>query len=140
MELGKASFPDTYLIRICFSYRRLLELHARFSSFWLEQEAGTMPYFEGSRRTKCDTDCIPDLGDIQRNAGIVNCIMTDMFLWRRSTSDSPLNSRGCVFQERLLAPRILHFGGRQLFWECGILGAYVSFPKGLSMTSYRSMT
>ena len=81
-----------------------------------------------------------DLADIQRNSGVVICIMTDIFLWRRSISDSPLNSRGWVFQERLLAPRILHFGRRQLFWECGMLGACESFPKGLSMTSYRSMT
>ena len=30
---------------------------------------------------------------------------------------SPLNGRGWVLQERLLAPRTLHFGREQLFWE-----------------------
>ena len=31
---------------------------------------------------------------------------------------SPLSGRGWVLQERLLAPRTLHFGREQLFWEC----------------------
>ncbi|KAI1086610.1 HET-domain-containing protein [Rostrohypoxylon terebratum] len=30
----------------------------------------------------------------------------------------PLVTRGWCMQERLLAPRILHFGREQLFWEC----------------------
>lgn len=32
--------------------------------------------------------------------------------------DHPLFRRGWVFQERLLSPRILHFGGDELFYEC----------------------
>lgn len=31
---------------------------------------------------------------------------------------APLNNRGWVLQERLLAPRVLHFGLKQLVWEC----------------------
>ena len=30
----------------------------------------------------------------------------------------PLFKRAWVFQERLLAPRVLHFGRQELFWEC----------------------
>lgn len=45
---------------------------------------------------------------------------------------SPLNSRAWVVQERLLSPRILHFGPRQLFWECHELLACESSPDGLS--------
>ncbi|KAK3347293.1 heterokaryon incompatibility protein-domain-containing protein [Lasiosphaeria hispida] len=30
----------------------------------------------------------------------------------------PLLQRGWVFQERFLAPRMLHFGSEQMFWEC----------------------
>jgi hypothetical protein len=33
-------------------------------------------------------------------------------------SSFPLLSRGWVFQERLLSPRMLHFGPTELFWEC----------------------
>lgn len=32
--------------------------------------------------------------------------------------DLPLLSRGWVYQERLLSPRILHFGAIDLIWEC----------------------
>ncbi|KAK3401095.1 heterokaryon incompatibility protein-domain-containing protein [Sordaria brevicollis] len=30
----------------------------------------------------------------------------------------PLLDRGWVFQERMLPPRLLHFGGEQVYWEC----------------------
>lgn len=32
--------------------------------------------------------------------------------------DAPLDKRGWVLQERLLAPRIVHYGRQQLYWEC----------------------
>lgn len=35
-----------------------------------------------------------------------------------STADLPLLTRGWVHQERLLSPRILHFGHNELIWEC----------------------
>lgn len=33
--------------------------------------------------------------------------------------EAPLNRRGWVVQERLLAPRVLHFSPQQVSWECG---------------------
>lgn len=33
-------------------------------------------------------------------------------------ADFPLFSRAWVFQERMLAPRVLHFGKQELWWEC----------------------
>ncbi|KAI1141501.1 HET-domain-containing protein [Hypoxylon sp. FL0543] len=38
-----------------------------------------------------------------------------------SARNNPLLSRGWVFQERVLAPRILHFCKQELVWECGEL-------------------
>jgi hypothetical protein len=35
-----------------------------------------------------------------------------------SRADWPLLKRGWVFQERVLAPRVIHFAKEQLFWEC----------------------
>jgi hypothetical protein len=32
--------------------------------------------------------------------------------------DAPLNCRAWVVQERVLSPRIIHFGKSQIFWEC----------------------
>jgi hypothetical protein len=34
--------------------------------------------------------------------------------------DEPLNSRAWTLQERLLAPRTLHYGSHQVFWECAL--------------------
>ncbi|EKG20123.1 Heterokaryon incompatibility [Macrophomina phaseolina MS6] len=39
-------------------------------------------------------------------------------LWDREVEAGPLNARGWVLQERALAPRILHFGRSQLYWQC----------------------
>lgn len=52
-------------------------------------------------------------------------------LWFDEISNAPLSKRGWVFQERFLARRVLHFGGRQLGWECRELDALETFPSGL---------
>jgi hypothetical protein len=39
-------------------------------------------------------------------------------LWDQYVTQAAINQRGGVFQERALSPRVLHFGRRQLFWEC----------------------
>lgn len=36
-----------------------------------------------------------------------------------SKQENPLLSRGWVFQERILSPRVLHFCRQELVWECG---------------------
>lgn len=38
--------------------------------------------------------------------------------WVKATMETPLERRGWVFQERFLAPRVLHFTQKQIFWEC----------------------
>jgi hypothetical protein len=37
--------------------------------------------------------------------------------WRDMVENAPLNQRGWVLQERILAPRVVHFNQR-IFWEC----------------------
>jgi hypothetical protein len=61
--------------------------------------------------------------------GYYDCI--DRELWVREVSQSPLGRRAWVVQERLLAPRVVHFGADQLFWECNTLKACELYPKGL---------
>lgn len=41
----------------------------------------------------------------------------------QSKSSLPTLSRGWIFQERLLATRVLHFGPQELLWECSELSA-----------------
>lgn len=38
--------------------------------------------------------------------------------YRRFFGDDPLATSASVLQERLLAPRVLHFGSKMVFWEC----------------------
>ena len=51
--------------------------------------------------------------------------------WQADITEAPVNTRAWVFQERLLAPRILHFGLRQIMWECKELEACEVFPDGI---------
>lgn len=51
--------------------------------------------------------------------------------WTRRVEDSPLNQRAWVLQERLLAPRTIHFAFDQIFWECRHTRACETFPKGV---------
>jgi hypothetical protein len=38
--------------------------------------------------------------------------------WRLTFEREPLLQRGWTVQERLLAPHVVHFGRKQVFWEC----------------------
>jgi hypothetical protein len=55
--------------------------------------------------------------------------MWDSGLWETCVRQSPLNRRGWVLQERLLAPRIVHFS-KYIFWECGSMTACEIMPTG----------
>jgi len=61
--------------------------------------------------------------------GRYECI--DRLLWYRNVTDSPIGHRAWIVQERLLAPRVLHFAASQLFWECNQLKACELYPTGL---------
>jgi hypothetical protein len=52
-------------------------------------------------------------------------------LWDNEIHDGPLNNRGWVYQERFLARRVVHFGQRQVGWECRELEALEMLPKGI---------
>lgn len=54
-------------------------------------------------------------------------------LWERDVAGAPLLKRAWVVQERLLAPRVLHFGREQLFWECHSMNACETYPDGLPL-------
>src|SRR2546421_346148 len=63
-----------------------------------------------------------------------------------STPSASFNRRAWVLQERLMAPRVLHFGSAQLFWECrrGLLcerfpETFPGFMHRLTATTFKSM-
>ena len=51
--------------------------------------------------------------------------------WDEQLDYPPLSGRGWVFQERYVAPKILHFGSDQLLWECCELNASEAYPRGI---------
>lgn len=51
--------------------------------------------------------------------------------WSLGPSEGPLNKRGWVFQERRIAPRVVHFTRNQVFWECPNLEASEVLPEGI---------
>jgi len=54
--------------------------------------------------------------------------------WANEVLDAPLNKRGWVLQERILARRIIHFCRREIFWECCEKTVSESFPAMLPPT------
>ncbi|KAE8442363.1 hypothetical protein EG329_003434 [Mollisiaceae sp. DMI_Dod_QoI] len=58
---------------------------------------------------------------------IYDCIEDGIF--DACVFETPLSRRAWVMQERLLAPRTLHFSSTQLFWECNTLNACEVFPE-----------
>ncbi|KAH8677951.1 heterokaryon incompatibility protein-domain-containing protein [Xylariales sp. PMI_506] len=59
--------------------------------------------------------------------------IVDPFFWWSDVTNKPLLRRGWVFQERFLAPRVIHFGSDQMLWECTTLDACEVYPKGLPL-------
>lgn len=51
--------------------------------------------------------------------------------WYPRPSEAPVYKRGWVFQERILAPHIIHFAKNPLFWECHSLEASEVLPQGI---------
>ena len=50
--------------------------------------------------------------------------------WESEFKGTPASERGWILQERILAPRIIHFGPNQILWECNQLAASEVFPDG----------
>ena len=57
-------------------------------------------------------------------------IVNDEDVWKLDFTEAPLCQRAWAVQERLLAPRNLHFGKRQLGFECAEWIACETFPGG----------
>ncbi|KAF6830533.1 heterokaryon incompatibility protein [Colletotrichum musicola] len=72
--------------------------------------------------------CVKGLG---LGVDYLNCSIVDLGFWGHAVGQCPLNKRGWVLQERLLSPRVLHFGRDQLFWECREHAAAECYPDTL---------
>lgn len=65
-----------------------------------------------------------------------SAFVMDRYMWLKQLGKAPLSQRGWVLQERVLPPRALHFGEKQLFWECREYDACEMYPRGLPRTMF----
>ena len=56
--------------------------------------------------------------------------------WKERLEEAKLNRRAWVLQERILSPRVLHFGRQQIFWECREFEACEAYPGGTPKIPY----
>ena len=61
----------------------------------------------------------------------------DGYSYQEAIHSSPLSKRAWAFQERLLSPRVLHFGEEQLHWECNEMSACETCPGGIQPKTSR---
>lgn len=59
----------------------------------------------------------------------------DPHFWPDRVDSTRLASRGWIFQERALAPRVLHFGFDQVLWECAESERAEELPHGIPLRS-----
>lgn len=63
--------------------------------------------------------------------GLRRCVLIDTSHWDNLVNKAPVNVRAWVLQERLLAPRVLHFCKGRIAWECGGFTMAEGHPTGL---------
>lgn len=80
----------------------------------------------------------PDDIDIRLNGRLIPHRVLDYRFWEKEVSHALINTRAWVFQERLLSPRVLHLGERQILWECENKDAAEIYPEDLPVDLSRS--
>ncbi|KAH0439457.1 heterokaryon incompatibility protein [Colletotrichum camelliae] len=98
------------------------------------QDSSIGLFFKRDSRLSLSADitiCAEGLG---LDEDYVDCSIVDLEFWSHAVGQCPLNKRGWVLQERLLSPRVLHFGRDQLYWECREHAAAECYPDALPKT------
>jgi len=59
---------------------------------------------------------------------LTRCALIDVSFWDDLVESAAVNRRGWVLQERLMAPRVLHFCRDQIAWECSHFDDAEGYP------------
>ncbi|KAL1626071.1 hypothetical protein SLS54_002905 [Diplodia seriata] len=71
------------------------------------------------------------LQQARRKKYMKRCSVVDVSLWDDLVEDAAINKRAWVYQERLLAPRVVHFCCDQVAWECSERCCTERYPEGV---------
>lgn len=105
---------------------------SRFRNKRLHESTGDMEAPRKLRRMQTESPF--DLPRIEEQAGadcLERCIIIDLAFWNDLVEHAPVNRRSWVLQERLMAPRVLHFCRNQVAWECAGFQDAEGHPEGL---------
>lgn len=69
-----------------------------------------------SQNSLLSQPCVVSATWVGLQAGVYLCV--NEYAWDRHVQDGPLNKRGWVLQERVLAPRTIYCASDQLWWSC----------------------
>jgi hypothetical protein len=91
------------------------------------------------------TQVRPFMIDVSVNAGPAGDVVAELYFRnnedRPREDQGPLRRRELVLQERLLSPRVLYFGTKQLYFECNEMEAYGCLPHHVKAPKFnRSIT
>lgn len=73
----------------------------------------------------------PEIVHLAVNSQVAPYLISYTTFWHSEVSHALVNTKAWVLQERLLSRCILHFGERQLFWECQMKDGAELYPDGL---------
>jgi len=88
-------------------------------------------FWERDPRAVRPTEFTIHWSNCEENEGRRYHVVPEPHLWAQGLVAQPLNQRGWVLQERILSPRVLHFGSDQLLWECREFVACETYHRGL---------
>lgn len=116
-----------------------LQMHKVYTNSYLNisadwgdnSSAGLFQVRDPSKHSLAPLRLHPSILELFGQSGIekdVSFQLFSHFMWRDNVEESHISTRGWVLQERYLSPRVLHFGQKQLFWECRQSQVSESYP------------
>ncbi|KAM0715008.1 hypothetical protein Q7P37_009473 [Cladosporium fusiforme] len=116
------------------SFCNISATHAKDNTMGLYHERNPQHLWEDEVRLNTEgiPTAFPNKSLLGAEPLLRRCGIWDATSWNRLIENAPVNQRAWVLQERLLAPRVLHFGRDHISWECRLLEATENLPYGSS--------
>lgn len=116
LDMLRASWLIKFLLRFGL-LRRLIRLVFTRTRNNTQDILATTPNLQPSTSSASEKS-LPEYGEELKKKDLRRCTILDVSFWSDRVDGAPVNTRGWVLQERLMAPRVLHFCRDQIAWEC----------------------